>query len=464
MQNFFRKLISPSIFPQDDQKTRSARYLNVIVLVSIPALLIFWIFRLSQGNALFEFLNVVLLALILILVTVYLTITGLQNALTAAKTNAAELETKNQELTSLRDQLEIRIQQRTSDLEKRAQQMQTVSSMARTIASVQDLNTLLPDITRQVHDQFGYYHAAIFLLDETGKFAVLKAANSEGGGRMLLRGHKLPLDSNSIVGYSTSRGEPRIALDVGVDTVYFNNPDLPETRSEMALPLRVSGRVIGALDVQSTHINAFSPEDVSVLSTLADQIAIAIENARLFGEAQKALADVQVTYEKYVRQSWDSFVQQAKHTGFVFDGKQVLPLEGQLKQEYAKPVIQTGSLSLEKTSRTIAIPIRLRGQMIGYLDIRSKKGERTWTRDEITLLEAAAERAALALENARLVESAQRRAARERAIGDISTRIGAVSSFEYILQTTVEELGRKIGGATEVILEIGTTDDPTASP
>jgi GAF domain-containing protein len=106
----------------------------------------------------------------------------------------------------------------------------------------------------------------------------------------------------------------------------------------------------------------------------------------------------------------------------------------------------------------VAIPIKLRGQTIGVLDIRARNGQRHWKQDEIAMLEAAAERAALALENARLIESAQRRAARERAIGDISTRIGAVSNLETILQTAVEELGRKIGGATEVILEINTTD------
>jgi K+-sensing histidine kinase KdpD len=152
-------------------------------------------------------------------------------------------------------------------------------------------------------------------------------------------------------------------------------------------------------------------------------------------------------------------VQQARHNGFVFDGKQVQPLEGQFKRDYVMPNLQTGSLSMEKVSETFAVPIKLRGQTIGFLDIRSKKGERAWTRDEINLLEAAADRAALALENARLVESAQRRAARERAIGDISTKIGAVNSFEYILQTAVEELGRKIGGATEVTLEIRNEDE-----
>jgi len=566
LQSSFQHLLSPPSFVGDDNKTRTARYIHTLVLSSMPALVLFLLVRLVQGNALFESSNLILLSLVVILWVVwglnrsgavrlsgylyigtiwlastllalngsgirgsgfvsyfvvmllaglllgvraaiaiavisiisgfalayaetagiitstpsaayevageytflfffgalfmYLTITSLQNALTSARTNARELEISNRDLTGLRDVLELRIQERTASLEKRASQIQTVSSMARAIASVQDLNALLPNITNLVSQQFGFYHVGIFLLDEAKKYAVLKAANSEGGIRMLNRSHRLLLNSNSIVGYVTSRGEPRIALDVGADSVYFNNPELPETRSEMALPLRVSGRVIGALDVQSVQVNAFSQEDISVLSTLADQIAIAIENARLFGEAQKALSEAQATYEKYVRQSWNSFVQQSRHNGYVFNGKQVQPLEGQLKRDYVKPNLQTGSLSLEKVSETIAVPIKLRGQTIGFLDIRSRKGERTWTRDEINLLEAAAERAALALENARLVESAQRRAARERAIGDISTKIGAVNSFEYILQTAVEELGRKIGGATEVTLEIRNEDGP----
>jgi GAF domain-containing protein len=275
---------------------------------------------------------------------------------------------------------------------------------------------------------------------------------------MLGRQHSLPLDSHSIVGFSASRGEARIALDVGSDSVYFNNPDLPDTRSEMAIPLRVAGEVIGALDVQSTETNAFSQEDINVLTTLADQIAIAIENARLFGEAKRALGESQAMFEKYTQQEWSNFARQVKPNGFLFDGKQVLPLDSNSRREPIKAVIQTGSLSLEKASATIAIPIKLRGQTVGVLDVRSKKGQRNWKADEIAMLEAAAERAALALENARLVESAQRRAARERAIGDISTRIGAVGNLESILQTAVEELGRKIGGATEVTLEIGGDD------
>jgi GAF domain-containing protein len=222
----------------------------------------------------------------------------------------------------------------------------------------------------------------------------------------------------------------------------------------MALPLRAAGQVIGALDVQSTETNAFAQEDIFVLATLADQITVAIENARLFGEARKALSESKTALEKYTRHQWRNFANQAGHTGFIFDGKQVMPLDNQTRREHIGTVSRTGSLSLDKASATIAVPIKLRGQTIGVLDVRSKKGEREWTRDEIALLEAAAERAALALENARLVESAERRASRERAIGEISTRIGAVSGVESILQTAVEELGRKIGGAAEVILEL----------
>ncbi len=370
---------------------------------------------------------------------------------------------KQRELTEIQElhnrTLEQRMQERTADLEKRAIQLQSVSSLARTIAGMQDLDSLLPEVTKLVSEQFGFYHIGIFMIDEAKEYAILQAANSEGGKRMLTRHYRLRLDMNSIVGYATSRGEPRVALDVGADAVYFNNPDLPETRSEIALPLNVGGRLIGALDVQSTDTNAFAREDINVLTTLADQIAIAIENARLFGASRSALSESQVTIEKFVKQAWGSFAQQAEHSGFVFNGKQVVALEKGTKREQVKAALQTGRLSLERASSTLAIPIKLRGQIIGVLDVRSQKGQREWTQDELTMLEAAAERAALALDNARLVETAQRRAARERAIGEISTRIGAVSNLDAILQTAVEELGRKIGSA-EVTVEIVSEEHP----
>ncbi len=390
-------------------------------------------------------------------VGMYLSSISLRRTLDNSIADRRNLQATNKELADLQKVLEIRVQERTADLEKRASQLHTVSNVASTIASVQDLNALLFTITDLVSEKFGFYHAGIFLVDDAEEYALLRAANSEGGQRMLERGHRLALNANSMVGYATSLGQPRIALDVGADAVYFDNPDLPNTRSEMTIPLRAGNRVIGALDVQSTAMNAFTQDDIEVLTILADQLAIAIENARLFSEAKAALAESQETVDQYVRQEWKSFSRQARQNGFVFDGRQIAPLIPQGQSERIKRTAQTGRLSLEKDSTNMTIPIKLRGQTIGVLDVKPKKGQRQWTDDEIALLEAAADRAAFALENARLVESAQRRASRERAIGEISGKIGSVSERNLILQTAAEELGRKIGNS-EIVIELETEE------
>jgi len=366
----------------------------------------------------------------------------------------ANLRKLTEDLEQLNNTLELRAEERTALVEARAAQLQTVSSVARKIASVQDPDILLREITELVSIQFNFYHTGIFLLDETGEYAILQAANSEEGKIMLKRQHKLRVDANSIVGYVTSSGEARITLDVGTDAVFFNNPDLPHTRSEIALPLRLADRVIGALDVQSLEPGAFTDEDIETLTTLADQIAIAIENARLFMEAKEALEESQKSLESYVRKDWNSFAHQAKNTGYLFDGQRTIPMDAQDKREKVKSLSKTGRLSLEGGSRDITIPIKFRGQTIGFIDVKSKNGIRQWTQDEISLLEAAAERAAFALENARLVENAQRRALRERSIGEISSKISAASDIDAIMQAAVEELGRRIGGTAEVSLEL----------
>src|SRR5690606_34214496 len=129
-----------------------------------------------------------------------------------------------------------------------------------------------------ISEKYGFYHVGVFLLDENRTYAILTAANSAGGQKMLARQHRLKVGEQGIVGSVTGSGEPRIALDVGADAVFFNNPDLPESHSEMALPLRSGGQVIGALDVQSTETGAFTHVDVQTLGLLAEQVSLAIEN------------------------------------------------------------------------------------------------------------------------------------------------------------------------------------------
>ena len=190
---------------------------------------------------------------------------------------AGALNRMAEDLTGLYRQLEARVEERT-------RQIRTAADIGREAASILDMESLLHQVVDLISSRFGYYHAGVFLLDETGEYAVLRATSSEGGKRMLQRGHRLQVGKVGIVGYVTGTGKARISLDVGKDAAHLANPDLPATRSEMALPLKVGDAVIGALDVQSVENDAFDEADVAVLQIMADQLAIAIQNTRLIEE------------------------------------------------------------------------------------------------------------------------------------------------------------------------------------
>jgi PAS domain S-box-containing protein len=189
------------------------------------------------------------------------------------------------------EELEQQVAARTAQLARRTVQLQAAAEVARDATTAHDLDDLLNRAADLICERFGFYHAGIFLTDERGEYAVLRAAASEAGRQMLEHGHKLKVGEVGMVGYVAGTGEPRIALDVGADAVHFDNPFLPETRSEMALPMRAGGRVIGALDVQSRKEAAFDQDDVEILQVMADQLAVAIERTRLFERAQATLEE-----------------------------------------------------------------------------------------------------------------------------------------------------------------------------
>ena len=382
----------------------------------------------------------VLISLVIVVITAtqYILINRLNLSVQEARENEQVQVETNRALTSLKDSLESRIVERTSELEQRAAQLEAVSSVAQSISAVQDLEQLLPAICRIVSERFGYYHTGIFLLDDQSEYSVLRAANSEGGRRMLARGHRLRVGATGIVGYVSAHGEPRIVLDVGGDAVYFDNPDLPDTRSEAALPLKIGGQTIGVLDVQSRETGAFHDDDIHILTILANQVAAAIENARLFSRTRQALAESQTIYEQYVRQDWDRFSRQVQTIGYHYDGLRTTPLS-----------VQPG----KPDEQTLQIPIKVRNMLVGFVNVRTNNPLRQWTDDELRLVQAAAERAGLAIENARLLNEAQRRAAKERAIGEITSRIGASVNMHSIMETAVQELGRTLPGS-EVTVQL----------
>jgi GAF domain-containing protein len=201
-----------------------------------------------------------------------------------------------------------RLQASVETSQKRAALLEASAEVSRAVAQIRDLDHLLPQVTRLISRHFGFYHTGVFLIDKPSHYAVLRAANSAGGQRMLARQHRLRVGSEGIVGYVTGTGKTRVVSDVGIDRIHFGNPDLPETRSEMAVPLRVGADLIGALDVQSTKEANFGEEDVTVLAVLADHIAIAIENARLIQESQRALAGAEEAYRRYLRREWTDYL------------------------------------------------------------------------------------------------------------------------------------------------------------
>lgn len=362
-------------------------------------------------------------------------------------TLANSFNTMAAQLRELVGSLEQRVAERTAELEessrqleKRAGQFEIVAQLAHTITSIQSLETLLPRITQLVSQQFDFYHVGLFLLDESRQYAVLSAANSEGGQRMLARKHRLGVGQTGIVGYVTATGNSRIALDTGADAFYFDNPDLPETRSEMALPLRAGGIIIGALDVQSTEPNAFFEDDVEVISILADEVSIAIENARLYAESQRVLADAQSAFGEFTQEAWQKMSKTHKLVGYELSGTIIRSLD--------KPV--------ENNDSSRSIPIKMRDTVIGKINIDLPEGQE-WDPDEIDITQALAERVGVAIESATLLEESRRRAARESMIGEISAKLSATAEIDRLMQVAVKEL-RDALGASEVTLKIETDD------
>jgi GAF domain-containing protein len=320
--------------------------------------------------------------------------------------------------------------------------------VARDAAVILDVDELLDQTVRLISDRFGFYHAGLFLLDDVGEYAVLQAASSEGGRLMLARRHRLKVGEVGIVGYVAASGEPRVALDVGEDAVFFDNPDLPQTRSEMTLPLRVRGEIIGVLDVQSRESNAFTDEDVTILQTMADQVALAIQNARLMDDLERAIRELEVAQGRYVEEAWqDVALGAGRVPGYRYRHAGVEPVAGQPSEALrawreGRPVMTGDSGKGDGQDAVLAVPMKLRGQVVGALNLRFE-GEPI-SDETVEMVEEIADRLALALENARLLEDTQRRAARERLVADITAKVRASSDVETIMRTAVRELGRAI--------------------
>ena len=352
---------------------------------------------------------------------------------------AADLNTMTANLGELINALEQRVAERTSEISRKADHLRAASYIARQTAEVRDLSSLLNTVVKLLTDQFGFYHTGIFLINDTGAEVVLQAASSEGGRRMLERGHSLSVGTQDIVGHVAAQKKPRIALDIGLDAVFFNNPDLPMTRSEIALPLLVRNKVLGILDIQSDKPQAFNQEDIDVLETVADQVAVAIDNARLLDESQATSMQLEALTTLRTREAWNQKLQE-KERVFTYT-----PL----------------GLRAEKSSadggNEVTVPITLRGQKIGKISI-ARKGEPQWNKTDEELLAEVASQVGLAVDNIRLLEEATQRARQEQTIGELASRFSQAFDIDTLLQTAARELGQ-LPGVEEATVFIGAIRD-----
>jgi GAF domain-containing protein len=359
-----------------------------------------------------------------------------------------ELNNRESQLKKYQLNLEERVNERTNEIGRRSNLLKAVAEVGKGITSYRNLSELLQQTTQLIRENFGYYHIGIFLLDDRREYAILAASNSEGGQHMLERKHQLKVGETGIVGYVTEYLKARIALDVGQDAVYFNNPDLPLTRSEMALPLIASGQILGALDVQSTESQAFTEEDISTLQILAEQLAVAIQNAKLFTEAEKALDSSRVLYGELSREAWSKILRNQPRIGYLATPPATVQINAETLEINIEKAFETGDIIIGSDNLTITVPVKVRGLTIGAIRLKKNEIAEAWTQEETNLAIALSEQLSGALESARLYRESQQRAARESLVSDISARISTYSNMETIMRETVQELGQTIGNAS----------------
>ncbi len=418
------------------------------------------------------------------------TITRLDGTAIAVELNIRLLNQQDQEwllvtFSDVSDRLDTQ-----QALHRKAVQLQVAAEVARDAIAAPNLDELLNLAVTLVRERFNFYHAGIFLVDDDQEYAVLAAATGEAGQKMIAQGHKLAVGKVGLVGYVAGSGKPRIALDVGEDAIHFKQPMLPDTRSEMALPLTVDGRVIGVLDVQSTEEAAFDDEDVQVLQTMADQLAMAIDKARLLCEAEQRAHHLAFFYETalatgsaletdiLLQRLYEQVQQMLAPDSFVvaFFHEEQQQLEIKIARELGKPVdslegkrlpVTEGGLTgwvvrqrrslivndlkedtlpvrpiftaddNHKMRTWMGVPLIVGDRLLGAVSVQSLR-PRAFSTDQQKFFETLVAQVAIALANARLFEAAEKRAAELETLRQINLQITASLDFQVVLDAIID--------------------------
>ncbi len=345
---------------------------------------------------------------------------GISLTLNGLATSLGKLNELTQSLETERDTLEDRIQERTRSVNRRMVQLRTAAEISKTIGALTDPDELLQRVVDLIKERFDLYYVGVFLLDDPRQNAVLHSGTGEAGKNMIAAHHSLSIAGSSMIGWCITNRSPRIALDVGSEAVRFNNPHLPNTRSELALPLIIHDVVLGAMTVQSERSNAFDDNDIAILAGIADSVAIALENDRLYNETRERLEEVRMLNREYLQGAW----------------AQTAEANGRLSYEYVAPGLSDPTTE----PKTVQIPMILRDEVLGYVQLEMDGKE--LTAEDQSFIESVTTQTAVALENARLLLETEQRAMQEQKLNELASRFSRALSIDEILRAAVQELGQ----------------------
>jgi len=343
------------------------------------------------------------------------------------------------------------------DTEQRVRDLLAAVEVGRAATGMRDLNQLLKQVVALIAEHFDAHRVQVYLLDESGGYVTLREAIDQAGQQVLADHHRLAIGSSSAVGQAITNRHPVMVTEEDSDAM--QHPNLPPPmRSELALPLVTGGQVIGALDLYSNYPNAFRDADLRIFQTMADHLAVAIENARLFERAQQDLREIEALSRRLTSEGWERF--QAGRPDSAPVGYQSSP-------EGIQPILPgevTGRA--EPKPGTLSVPLVVRGEPIGVLDVTPRSGEAP-DEDLQSIIQAVAERVAQALDTTRLGEQALRQAEREQVLSRLSAELQATTDLDVILRVAAREASRALGaprGFVHLIMEYGpahktTTDE-----
>jgi GAF domain-containing protein len=367
-------------------------------------------------------------------------------------------------LRTLTERLNAMVAERTQDLrwakdrlQRRIDLQTRVSHINHEVARIPDPAAKLTRLTQLIHNSLGYHHVYVYCPDRVGNNLVIHAAAGTTASTVMERTDRAPLKASALATRAAAERRAIRAVDSGDQAVHFGHTTLPGARAELSAPILSGSRLLGVIDLQSIYIDAFTEDDLLLIRTLADQVAVDIDNSSLLQAKEAALAEAEKAQRQFTQSQWQSFAKNVeKELAYNFvDGQGVAAKKRNEAWSWEiKQAVDTGETVIsdgENGEAWVTLPIMLRGQAIGALRLCQKPG-RSWRPEQLDAMQDVADRLALALETARLWGNVQNRVSREQLLRRITENVRAVPNIDAIASTAAEDLMKALGGSTGFVM------------